>query len=467
MNCHFSFNISHFSAGKVHSFGAMILYCLNLPIEIRFQLENIFILSLIPGAPNTWTISHILQLFVNIMNQFADPGKVLATHRNPQGVPVAARVVPLLADLGAIRKVAGYLGHMANFFCSVCLVSLDQVERLDINSWIYRDTATIRMQANAWRTFTTIKAKEAESTKTGVRFTPMHELWKWDPVLYLVLGFMHNWLEGVLQHHLRMLWGVGRDKATAKEFKNLQKSLGKEEEFSDLETSESEEELEELEQEAEMASDVEMVDVETEKEASTTPTAGDTLEFDSDAWSDDEDDDADFLPAAGDLSGAFNFTTRELNIIRTCIQDVSLPTWVSRPPANLGEAKHGKLKAQELLVLFTVIFPLIIPELWWSQDEIETALLKNFHQLTICTNIICSYTTSEAAADEYTGNYIQYRSSMVQLFPHFNTVPNHHYAMHNGRMLKFWGPLASLSEFPGERMNGQFGRVKTNRHLCK
>jgi hypothetical protein len=39
--------------------------------------------------------------------------------------------------------------------------------------------------------------------------------------------------------------------------------------------------------------------------------------------------------------------------------------------------------------------------------------------------------------------------------------------MHNGDLLKFWGPLSLLSEFPGERMNGDLGKIKTNKRLCE
>jgi hypothetical protein len=50
--------------GPVVSCGAIVLYCLSLPIESRFLLENIFIVGLIPiGLPDVWTISHILLAF--------------------------------------------------------------------------------------------------------------------------------------------------------------------------------------------------------------------------------------------------------------------------------------------------------------------------------------------------------------------------------------------------------------------
>ncbi|KAJ7265144.1 hypothetical protein C8J57DRAFT_1069424 [Mycena rebaudengoi] len=178
---------------------------------------------------------------------------------------------------------------------------------------------------------------------------------------------------------------------------------------------------------------------------------------------DDDDSDEDFIPT--DLTTAFNFTSDELEMIRSCIRDVNPPNWVGRPPSNLGEASHGKLKAQELPVLFTVILPLIIPEIWWKQGPTETRLLENFHHLVACTNIISSYSASDSEADRYMDLYVQYRTSKAQLFPEFPSVPNHHLAMYNGAQMKFWGPLPLLSEFPGERMNGMLGKIKTNRHL--
>ncbi|KAK7013212.1 hypothetical protein R3P38DRAFT_2546354, partial [Favolaschia claudopus] len=67
------------TAGAIVSCGAIVLYCLSLPIEVRFLLENIFILGMIPGPgmPDVWTISHILLSFAKMVNEFASPGKKL------------------------------------------------------------------------------------------------------------------------------------------------------------------------------------------------------------------------------------------------------------------------------------------------------------------------------------------------------------------------------------------------------
>ncbi|KAJ7474099.1 hypothetical protein FB451DRAFT_1035065, partial [Mycena latifolia] len=194
--------------GKVVSVGAIVLYCLNLPIELRFLLENVFILALIPasGSPDVYTISHILPFLTEAINAFAK-GKVLETDENPEGVSVFARLVPLIADLGAVRKVAGYMSHSADCFCSFCHARKADIDRLDWKNWDYRKGPIVRAQALAWKAMRTIKDQTQASRDNGVRWTPVHDVYKWDPVRYVILGFLHNWLEGVLQHHLRILWG--------------------------------------------------------------------------------------------------------------------------------------------------------------------------------------------------------------------------------------------------------------------
>ncbi|PPQ74622.1 hypothetical protein CVT26_007466 [Gymnopilus dilepis] len=195
---------------------------------------------------------------------------------------------------------------------------------------------------------------------------------------------------------------------------------------------------------------------------STTPTQG--LSPDMDV---DDHNDPDFIPPLSLDSPPFDFSEPQLLSIRDCIQHVTLPTWVQRPPTNLGDPSHGKLKAHEYLTLFTAIFPIIIPELWHGPDTSDTdhEHLKCFHHLVSATNIIASFTTSFSRADDYTHNYIAYRALIQQLYPHFSSKPNHHYAMHNGDLMKRWGPLPCISEFFGERVNGMLQGTNTNQRL--
>jgi hypothetical protein len=141
---------------------------------------------------------------------------------------------------------------------------------------------------------------------------------------------------------------------------------------------------------------------------------------------------------------------------------------LERPPTNLGEKTHGKLKADTWRILFTVFLPLILPELWHDTSTPESrlnSLLENLHYLVYCTNIVCSHTVTPDMPDLYTQLYHAYLRTSKQLFPHAPPRPNHHNAIHNADLVRFWGPLPQVSEFFGERQNGQLQKIKTNSKL--
>ena len=427
--------------GKVVSCGAILLYCLNLPLSIRFLPENTFVIGMTPAphSPTVWTISHILDSVQSMIMEFDLPGKILPTCRHPlNGIAVAAQIIPLLADLQAICKVAGYVLHSGRLFCSFCKYPSDNVEDLDYRRWEMRQGGEVCAQAAEWRDLVTVTEKESWTRETGVRWTPLHDLPYWDPVKHVLLGFMHNFLEGVLQHQLRVLWGIGRTQAALKEIAELEKDDTVRSNVED--TSDVSDNSDWQGGQHESATDglIDMVvdqdtdmmdtDFDEPSDTPTPPPESITLLLE------DESDDEDTTPTP-ESNNIFNFTTEELEMIRSCIRDVQLPTWVQRPPANLGEASHGKLKAHELLVLFSVIFPLIIPKLWWDGDEREEQLLQSFCDLVSSTNIIAAYSVTNAEADAYTEHYIKYRASIQKLYGGFHSRPNHHYAMHNGDLL--------------------------------
>ncbi|THV08114.1 hypothetical protein K435DRAFT_561704, partial [Dendrothele bispora CBS 962.96] len=76
----------------------------------------------------------------------------------------------------------------------------------DYEAWDMRHSGEVHQQAVAWRGMTTKSAREKHQRETGVCWSPLHDLPYYDPVCHLILGFMHNTLEGILQYHLRDLW---------------------------------------------------------------------------------------------------------------------------------------------------------------------------------------------------------------------------------------------------------------------
>ena len=109
------------------------------------------------------------------------------------------------------------------------------------------------------------------------------------------------------------------------------------------------------------------------------------------------------------LHSAYIFNASILAEIRNCIANVMIPSWVNRPPANLSDKSHGKLKADHWLILFTVIFSIILPEIWSrTKSQHNLALLKNPHNVTTCTHIVISYMTSLELTNTFSAHYHDY-----------------------------------------------------------
>ncbi|PPQ82428.1 hypothetical protein CVT24_002116 [Panaeolus cyanescens] len=131
------------------------------------------------------------------------------------------------------------------------------------------------------------------------------------------------------------------------------------------------------------------------------------------------------------------FDSTALSLIHQCLSNTIIPSWIERPPTNLGEKSHDKLKADNWLVLFSIFLPLVLPEIWTSTASSQnSALLHNFYDLVLCTNILCSYLVKPEYPDIYLHHYIEYRRSSALLFPNIHSPPNHHYAMHNGDQMQ-------------------------------
>lgn len=178
-------------------------------------------------------------------------------------------------------------------------------------------------QAQAWHNMTTKVDCQRQATATGVRWTFLHHLPYRDPVRHTILGFMHNWLEGILQYQLQKLWGIGRDNEAEKSLV----STNQEESYSQSDISESGDELEELRKKAiEAASGTLDLPPPSSPSASTesgssTPRATPVPRMDISMYSDDEPDgpeDSDYLPNYTQAS--FDFAKDQLKRIQHCIQ---------------------------------------------------------------------------------------------------------------------------------------------------
>ena len=168
------------------------------------------------------------------------------------------------------------------------------------------------------------------------------------------------------------------------------------------------------------------------------------------------------------LQSACVFDNLLLSQIHHGLAKIIILSWVDHPPTNLGNKTHGKLKADHWLILFTIFFSLILPEIWsTTPSQKNLTLLKNLHNVVACTYVIISHMTSTSAGQQFSEHFFQYCCSSQLLFPNIKSCPDYHYAMYIPDFLCFWGLLIKLNEYPYEHHNGLLQHIQTNKHLCE
>jgi len=484
-------------AGKTVSCGVLTLVCLNLPHELWRQPGNFCILGFTPppGGPTPVTITALLDPIVDMLAPY-EHDRLIPSHKYPAGRSLSAHVIPLIADKLAAHKAAGFGSHSCRYFCADCLCTLDELARLDLDAWTLRDNAAVRAAAANWAAAPTLAERKKLFKSSGIRDSALHRLTYRDHIRHNVIGVMHNILEGVLQHHFRRVWGfavndqdaqpysVGGIPPAPPDLMDVDDSTRAEKRAQD--ESEALAELGHLRLEnlnrgddVGAATRFRMVNASTLTIGSGTTGSSDPDYIpDADDDSDSDWDSTDGLNGPTASRNPFQrtqsrvpllptFDEEDIDEVRAGISEMIVPTWFELPPANIGQKSHGKLKAVQWLNLHTCPLPPVVVEIWTRlPSPRRRALLDNFHSLVSATNIVCDYTTSATLADEYTLHIVAYRKSLAELWPDAIPVPNHHYAMHLGEQMKFWGPPMLLSEFPFEAAIGVAQDVNTNNHYC-
>lgn len=193
-------------AGRHHSVGAIYLALLNLPIHLHYRPENIYLAGIIPGPnePSLHQINHLLRPLVDELLDLWYRGiHIKETLLSPDfGCRVRAVVIPLVCDLPASRKVAGFASHSATQFCSFCLLRKKDICNVDRATWPGSRTWDKHLElAGAWRDAPTDKLRDAQFEAHGLRWSELLRLPYWDPTRYTLLDSMHNLFLGELHHH--------------------------------------------------------------------------------------------------------------------------------------------------------------------------------------------------------------------------------------------------------------------------
>jgi hypothetical protein len=206
----FALNVDFFNVeglrvrGASTSCGIISLACLNLPIDIRYKTENMYLL-IIPGPaePSLTDMNHYLRPLIGDMVDAWDKGiHISRTPRYPDGRTTRSAIAVSVNDLPAARKTAALASHSSHFYCSRCECHhLSTRGNTNCQTWKTRDPKKMRQQAEAWRDATSSVEQTKLFQASGVRWSELWRLSYWDPTRQLVVDAMHCILEGLAKYH--------------------------------------------------------------------------------------------------------------------------------------------------------------------------------------------------------------------------------------------------------------------------
>ncbi|MBW0532325.1 hypothetical protein O181_072040 [Austropuccinia psidii MF-1] len=269
----------------------------------------------------------------------------------PHGRQISVRLVSLLGDIVANHKVSGFMSHSAKQFCSWCKIKDDEWKELKFG--ILCNQHSVLASSWKWKEVENESQQQAFSKETGIPWSKLNTLPYWDPVVCVPLGVMHNWYEGVLQHHFRFCWGFNL--AFVKNTMNKANISDSESDFMDMDNVETsdEEELENLK---------------------------------------------------GFLSDQLK------NNIQTRIQDVIVPKGVTCITSQVGSSRNGKLKARKWRALFSVYLPLVVLDSFLKGNSSQL-LLTNTESIIKCTAIVGAKSITKEDAICFSQSYQSYQNT--------------------------------------------------------
>jgi len=214
----FAFNYDSFNVegmrirGATTSCGLLSMVCLNLPPEIRYKPENMYVAGIIPGphSPKETQLNHYLRPLVDDLEVSWHKGvKYSRTASHPNGRVTRSAIAVAAMDLPAARAASQLAHHNAHIYCTVCTCrDRKTLGRVDYEKWTLRDDNIIKEHAKDWKEAGTSRARERIVKDHGTRYSELWRLPYWSPVSQLSIDPMHCLLENLIAIHFRYNLGL-------------------------------------------------------------------------------------------------------------------------------------------------------------------------------------------------------------------------------------------------------------------
>lgn len=138
-------------SGKSVSSESIAMICLLLPPSLRIRQPFIYINGIIPHPePAEDQVNHFLRPIMSKLDESWRHGVWYSrTYEHPRGRKVHSGIATSVNDLPGSRKVAGHASHSAGFFCALCKLTRDDINNLDMGTWVAKTRDELHEQAIA------------------------------------------------------------------------------------------------------------------------------------------------------------------------------------------------------------------------------------------------------------------------------------------------------------------------------
>ena len=189
---------------------AIYMVLLNLPKDQRFKYKNMYLVGVIPGPskPSLEQINHALCLLVRELLEFLKGVYYTRTYKFPNGRFSKGAMIALVCDMLAARQVAGFGSVTSTFFCTFCLLTIQDIENLQKETWPVRTLHNHLECAREWKDCRSKRDRERLFRLHGIRWSALLDLPYWNPMLFTILDSMHTAFLGLFQSHCRKVWRI-------------------------------------------------------------------------------------------------------------------------------------------------------------------------------------------------------------------------------------------------------------------
>ncbi|EJD44246.1 hypothetical protein AURDEDRAFT_20698, partial [Auricularia subglabra TFB-10046 SS5] len=188
------------------------LTCLNLPPDVRFSPENMHLVGVLPGPREVGVQPFLVPLVNDLLQLWRGQNFYSCVDPASNATRVRIALVPVVCDMQASRKVIGFVSPSpkANMACPFCKCTYSSMSDIDIIQGNYdiRTREEWLQQAKDFRDSLKVGVRNNLKRDNGVTWSELLRLPYWDPTRFTAVDGMHNLLLGLIQTHVRRVWGV-------------------------------------------------------------------------------------------------------------------------------------------------------------------------------------------------------------------------------------------------------------------